>query len=217
MCSIREIRGGLLKLPRLIYTPIENPVESDMLKKSFAFIRNIQDREANKGWRIARINPAPEGMPDIFVGHPAVLLLALLFAIAFAAFIVRLNWFFFGVTLLLFIIPLLVGTCHSFYLFFKGRLTKWVKIEAYCYDIDIRQMTNYIRGRPRSGWSYRILCEFDFNGKRYQATPEGYDGARWRLFASQQEVSSFLEATVRKEERFPLLINMHKPLQCKLK
>lgn len=188
-----------------------------MFKKLCAVIRDVQDKKANAGWRLTRINPAPEGMPDVFVGHPLVLLLALLFVVACAGVIARFDWLFFGVILLLFIIPLLGGTCYSFYRFFKGTLTKWVKIEATCLDIDIQQATNYIRGHPRVGWSYRILCEFDVDGTHYQATPEGFNGTHWRLFTSQSEVASFLEAKVRKQKAFSLLINRHNPLQCKLK
>jgi hypothetical protein len=43
------------------------------------FLRQHQDDRANRGWRIRRINPAPEGRPEISVSSPGRILLALLF------------------------------------------------------------------------------------------------------------------------------------------
>lgn len=78
-------------------------------------------------------------------------------------------------------------------------------------------MTEYTAGQPRSGWSYRLLCAFDFEGRTYRATPEGYAEMRWHMFLSAEAVAEFLDRHIGPQERCRLSVNAHNPRQCRLR
>jgi hypothetical protein len=205
------------------------------MKALLRFLRKLQDDRANRGWRIQRINPAPEGRPEMFVGSPWPILLALLF-LSFVAYILlfplvraaaregaglgsvlnSISCTFAGLLLLLGV-PLLVALAHTVSQRVRGRGPRWVEIEARCLDRDIQPVAEYRGRQTQEGWSYRLLCEFNFEGRTYRATPEGYAEMRWHMFPSAEAVAEFLERHIGPEGRCRLCINARNPRQCRLK
>lgn len=91
-------------------------------------------------------------------------------------------------------------------LLFKSRREKrdWVQVMASCVDREIGC------AGARS-WSFRLRCNFIFDGKAYTVTP-----LFWRSFESKEDVEAFLEKVINKDGGCLLHVNPKNPLQTVL-
>lgn len=93
---------------------------------------------------------------------------------------------------------------------------KWVKVNAKCIDREWQRIQT-TRGSAAGGmgggwtWAFRLLCEFDFQGKHFKVTP-GY----WTTFISEESLKSFFDKRIATDGLCELWVNPKNPLQAEL-
>ena len=96
-----------------------------------------------------------------------------------------------------------------FSLFFKARRVRrnWVRIPARVLEREI------IKEEDSEGktWAFRLLCEFDLNGRTYRVTP-GF----WRTFATRWGINRFLDNRISDGGLCELFVNPESPDQTEL-
>lgn len=122
----------------------------------------VAERQINEGWRIRWIGPVPGGAPK---HTPLSLALSLIGIVGFLASCALAIW----------VQPLcIIGGPVSLLCVFAGLFLarraqgqSWIPVPAQMIDVEIREY----REGGQSHYSFRLLCEFEFDGRRRQATP----------------------------------------------
>lgn len=98
---------------------------------------------------------------------------------------------------------------------FRGRIVRrnWKKVEAIVIDKEQKSVLGPPgqRGGAKVCWAFRLLCEFELNGKRFTVTPD-----YWSTFISESSVQGFLGKVVSSNGKCQLWINPNNPLQAEL-
>lgn len=85
----------------------------------------------------------------------------------------------------------------------------WIRVEAKCIDREIYEDFSYTDGEDtKKVWYFRLLCEFELNGRQYRVTPNF-----WRSFATKRGISNFLENNISSDGMCELHVNPSNPLQ----
>lgn len=194
-------------------------------------IPDRQPPDDRQGWRIARIDPRAGENRKATYGVPILLFLALismggLLALLVAPLVAQADantpflslltpaHIFLIVLVLVFATPMAFGLVAAVRRLIRG--AQWVEVEAVCIDRDIQPVTNETEEAAEQGWSYRLLCRFELNDATVEATPDGYDGERYRLFATPQAVAAYLDDYVDPDGRARLRVNEWNPLDVRL-
>ena len=176
-------------------------------------LREIQDKLANKGWRIEQILHAPSGKPVIIGFENWAGLLAV---IAMMGFLIGL-----GMTIYLtkqgkspdlgLYIATASGTVCALPLSIKNKLKKkdWVIVEAICIDREVLKAIT-----PKGGltWASRILCEINHEGTTIQCTPT----VHWSSWRTESDANEFLNSKIDGNGRCRLKVNPKNPLEANL-
>lgn len=98
---------------------------------------------------------------------------------------------------------------------FRARITRrsWKKVQAIVIDKECKKVLGAPgqRGGARTCWAFRLLCEFEMDGKRFTVTPD-----YWSTFLSESGVQGFLERVVSADGKCQLWVNPGNPLQAEL-
>lgn len=98
---------------------------------------------------------------------------------------------------------------------FQSRILRknWKKVLAQCTDKEWKRVLGAPgqRGGVRRAWTFQLLCEFEFDGKRYTVTP-GY----WSTFISEIRLQKFLDKVISPDGKCQLWVNPKNPLQAEL-
>ncbi len=88
----------------------------------------------------------------------------------------------------------------------------WKIVYGRCVDRELKQV--YSPHGEHSGWvwDWRIVCEYEWNGTTYRATPE----VGWSTYATEKEALKYLEKRISATGRCKLGINPKVPLQAEL-
>ncbi len=189
--------------------------------------------EDRQGWRIPRIEPAPEETARQRYAVTLMLLMALLlFGALIGLLLVPLlqqagpNTPFFSllspahifviVLSLLFVIPVAYGLIVSLKELRRKPAGGSTVVDARCLDRDLQPVVNYTADGERHGWSYRLLCTFEFEGETYRATPDGHDGSHYQLFDSPQAAAAYLDEHIAPDGRCRLRIRRQAPRDARL-
>lgn len=85
---------------------------------------------------------------------------------------------------------------------------RWVRVSAICVDRDMRHDAD----SDGPGWSARIVCVFQFQGREYRATPEiQYMGDQ-----TLDGLEASLSARIDSQNKCDLFVNPGDPLECVL-
>jgi len=86
----------------------------------------------------------------------------------------------------------------------------WRYVAAKCLERDVWKD---LGDGPDAGktWYFRLLCEFELDGRTYRVTP-----SYWRTFATQTGVSNFLKRKISSEGWCLLRVNPANPLQAEI-
>src|ERR1044071_2983083 len=184
-----------------------------------SWLREWQDNKLNEGWRIQRIPHETDLSKGL---RPDNNWVALLFAIAFVTSLVvvvktRGNDPTIG----------MIGAAISFLGMFISALvhtrlkkSKWVKIQSKCIDKELNTIS--VSGMPgRVLWTWRWLCEFELNGKKYRVTPDyfsSYSPTAGKLGAyNNKQIAEELGQTVfSNENTIELWVNPNNPLETEI-
>lgn len=107
-------------------------------------------------------------------------------------------------------VPVLVCLVGGIVIWIRNS-NRFVRVSARCIDREIR----YLGGVGEQGlwdrdWHCRIFCEFTWNGKKYQVTPQ-----EW-VFTTKSDAEDFLAGRISTDDGCSLLIDQSNPLRCKL-
>lgn len=98
---------------------------------------------------------------------------------------------------------------------FRGRIVRrnWKKVQAIVIDKEHKRVlgTPGQRGGAKVCWAFRLLCEFELNGKRFTVMPD-----YWSTFISESSVQNFLGKVVSPDGTCQLWVNPRNPLQTEL-
>lgn len=94
---------------------------------------------------------------------------------------------------------------------FRGRLARrsWRKVQAVVIDKEHK----HVLGNPGQNggvqmcWAFRLVCEFELNGRRFTVTPD-----YWSTFISENSVQNFLGKVVTPDGKCQLWVNPKNPL-----
>ena len=92
----------------------------------------------------------------------------------------------------------------------RRRRRNWVQITAACVELE-RQPVLGVNLNSR-GWEARMVCEFDFKGQSYRATPV----VHYRSFRTESALLKYLAGRLSEDGRCGLYINPANPLECEL-
>lgn len=182
-----------------------------------SWLRQLQDRQQNEGWRIAMIPYAPSGKPATIHNTPLSLTLLglglLMFIGGVIAAIAVHPW-------ALLACPLGLAVMLSGRAIAQWQLTRnWVSITAHCRDIEIRKARTIKPVIGHNGrrthedvdvWVFRLLCEFTLNGEHYQVTPSTPPG-----FRTEAALQTYVDQHV-VSQPCVLWVNPTNPRQCSL-
>ncbi|MDY0362391.1 MAG: hypothetical protein RBR08_13140 [Desulforegulaceae bacterium] len=187
-------------------------------------LRNLQDTLRNKGFRIQWIPWQEKGKPEYVYNSPLthifnIVGLALFFmGIVSAAGIFEIwqNEYLSGIN------PSLPGifiSVSGIFFLLSGRIVAavqkqkgWVKIEAQCIDWEVAQYSHLSRnGRRVKNWTYRLLCTFYFNGRKYTVTPEN---SKIIAFNTKKQAENYLESRISTDNKCFLYIDPQNPLHA---
>lgn len=174
-------------------------------------IRKWQDAKRDHGWRIAWI-PHDDGLQTEWypTNH-----LALVGALGFLG---GLGFAFFAADphnprgAVIGIATALGSLLLMFFAVWRGARRKragWVDVTARCLDQEHRQVLGATTSRS---WEARLLCEFDFGGQSYRATPL----VHYRSFRTEAGLLKYLASRVSADGNCRLHINPANPLECEL-
>jgi hypothetical protein len=189
------------------------------------------ERAPSANWQIERIDPDEGRNPRVVYGVPLLLFLALLLIGALAGMLMvplinaadAANPVFSLMTpahlfvlslLLLCAIPLAWGLVAA-----VRRLTTpdpWVQIEALCHRREVQPVPGEYDADAYYGYSYRLLCRFEYDGLAYDVTPEGTAEPEPRLFTTREAAWDFLKQYLLEDGRTQLWINTRNPLEAHL-
>jgi hypothetical protein len=187
-------------------------------------LRNLQDNLRNKGFRIQWIPWQEKGKPEYVYNSPLTHIfniagLVLFFAgIVFAAGIYEIwqNEYLSGIN------PSLPGifiSVSGMFFLLSGRIVAafqkqkgWVRIEADCIDRETAQAFHLSgRGSKSKTWTYRLLCTFYFNGRKYIVTPEN---SKIISFNTKNQAENYLESRISTDNKCFLYIDPQNPLHA---
>lgn len=115
---------------------------------------------------------------------------------------------------LLIIAPALIGLFICFYAILKTARKKrkdWVMLKAVCADMQIKQVHTMNSNGRGATWTFRLLCDFEFDGQKYRATPYFFS-----TFATRRGILKFLTQRITKEGIVEIYINPKNPLECEI-
>lgn len=176
-------------------------------------LRQLQDQMRNQGWRIAwiphddgtRAEWYPTNWPALagalgFLGGLGLVFLQVTQAMP--------SW---GVVVGL---AVAAGSLVLMFLsiWWQGwrRHRGWVEVTARCVDSEHRQVRTPVQ--HGQAWDARLVCEFDFNGQSYRATP----AVHYRTFSTEAGLLRYLLSRVSEDGTCRLHVNPANPLECEL-
>jgi len=166
-------------------------------------LRRYQNEQENAGWRI-KIIPFDNSTQPLVVFNG----LAFLGAIGFCA---GLLIFFIGHTLVGLKIAVGSWAFGLFGIYLKNRQQKsgWKIVIGICIDRELRKLTIADGGH---GWYWRVLCEYEDAGEKYQVTPN----VQWMNCLSEAGAQKFIKKRIAPDNSCRLQINRKNPRQAKL-
>lgn len=97
----------------------------------------------------------------------------------------------------------------------RGRIARrnWKKVQAVVIDKECKRVLGNPgqNGGVTTCWAFRLLCEFELEGRRFTVTPD-----YWSTFISEGSVQGFLEKVVSPDGKCQLWVNPKNPLQTEL-
>ena len=174
-------------------------------------LRQFQDQLANEGWRIPLITPDQSpGARHIRAPYALIPVVGgIAFTVGLALFSAEPVYHSAGKPLIFLGILTVMG-----WAWWNAKRPDhyWRVVNARCLDRELRQIR--VRTTPGfvMGWFWRILCEYEYMGVKYRATPSVY----WRNFQSQEEATAFLNERIRPDGTLLLRVNPECPLEAEL-
>ena len=174
-------------------------------------VREFQDRIRDQGWRIKWIPHEASNQTLAVKGNPVTALGALGFVAGIALVLSTENrqW-----TAL--IVGGLIVMFGSLLYSARKKRADWVKLPARCID---REMGKGIGRGGKPVWSFRILCEFEYDGREYRVTPTHWLNVSYQTFAEDKGrsvVERELARVVGVDGMCWLYINPENPLQAEI-
>ena len=183
-------------------------------------LRNVQDRVRNAGWRIPWIPWQEPGKPEYVYNTPVTLITGFggvavfLFGLWYAVhatgnpnndirLLPRNIWAAVAVAvsgLLVTVVGRIYAAVH--------KQAGWKPVIARCIDREIRKCKD---AEGSTVWDYRLLCEFDFNGRIYRVTPES---SRMTAFNTERGVLDYLDRRIGEDGVCRLWIDTKNPLHA---
>jgi hypothetical protein len=176
-------------------------------------LRKIQDTIRNSGWRIQHIPWQPEGRLEYHIPKDGIT-----WALVVSGFVC-----FFGPILLLgrgfsawMVISLMVfGLVLLFasrFSFGRNLFYAFEAVEAACIDreiLEVEDPDSIGSFNNNTFWVPRILCEFDYQGRRYRVTPII---VKIVAFNSEEGAKNFLDDKIDSKGKCTLWVNPKNPL-----
>lgn len=177
-------------------------------------IRQLQDDIRNRGWRIHWIPWQEEGKPEYIYNTPFSLFTSFLGVSMFLGAIAYILYNRIDYdnapkeTIILIttaILGLFVAILGRIYADYKMR-KDWIELVARCVDREIAKTKD---SDGDTVWVYRLLCEFDFQGKKYKVTPEIPN-----IFNSEKKVREYLDKNISADGFCRLFIDPKNPFHA---
>ena len=175
-------------------------------------IKEFQDASRDAGWRIKSINFREEGETEKFY-ETSPKIIRTISNFSLLVLIILLIWKFSGgpawcgVGVVLSFVSILVCTflsnvmtCHNF-----------IAVDAVCIDREIQDYKSHShKGRSSTHYTFRTLCEFEYEGNTYKVTPECL---KLVAFNSEKQVENYLKKHINDNGSCTLMVNPQNPLQ----
>ena len=92
------------------------------------------------------------------------------------------------------------------------RESGWQVVQGRCLDRELRKIPISDLGDGGEGWYWRVLCEYEYAGKKHQVTPN----VQWMNCLSEAAAQKFINKRIAPNNSCRLQINPLNPLQTKL-
>jgi len=186
-------------------------------------VRDLQDRARNANWRIQWIPWQEPGRPEYVYNTPltlatgfggATLFLGAAGHVFFPVFRPNQNlepspeelYATIGVAVSGLAI-ILLGRIYAAF----SKQAGWKAVTARCLDREIQERHSYSGGKRSTAWEYRLLCSFNFNGRKYKVTPEA---SRIVAFTSHENAEQYLKTRIKPDGTCRLWIDTRNPLHA---
>ena len=183
-------------------------------------IRNLQDRIRNSGWRISWIPWQEEGKPEYVYNTPLTLVTGVGGALMFLGAIIYIISVLEEpvesiddiprevlISLIIAVSGICIGILGRRYAAWHKQ-ARWKPVRARCVDREIRKCldedASYV-------WEYRLVCTFNFRGKKYHVTPEN---SHIVAFNSEKQLDKYLYERIADDGTCRLYIDPSNPLHA---
>ena len=176
-------------------------------------IKEFQDSSRDAGWRINTINFRKDGETEkLYETSPPIIRTISNFSLLIV--VIFLLWKYSGgpewcntliivsfISVIVCTILSNIMTCYNF-----------VAVKAICIDKEIKDYKSYgHKTGSHTHFTFRTLCEFEFEGNTYKVTPENQ-----KMFTlnSENQVQKYLKKYINGKGECILMVNPNNPLQA---